>query len=306
METEGAITCFKRSKERHGLQYTKYLGDGDSSAFTTVNKSGIYDKPVTKLECTGHVQKRIGKALMTIVSNNKSKKFVVDKDGNILPNASAPNKSWGEKLYTGIGGMNRLTTVAIKSIQGHYGAAVRGDSTVEDMSTAIWAIYHHRAGNHQSCPDWCASRTGDLAKANRHKLPAFVCNLIKPAFTRLSDSDLLEKCVHGGMQNANESFYHVIWKYCPKETFVGIVRLKLATATATISFNDGQLGLMKLFERSGISRGKYHLQFAHSADLGRMQKANKACEASTKSQRKAASMKTASNVDKAAYSAGDF
>ena len=38
MESVGAVQMFKRSVEKHKLQYTTYLGDGDSSAFQEVCK----------------------------------------------------------------------------------------------------------------------------------------------------------------------------------------------------------------------------------------------------------------------------
>ena len=214
MEADGAVACFKRSKAKYGVQYTKYLGDGDSKAFTTVNSMQIYDKPIIKEERTGHVQKQMGKALMNAVAEQKLEKFIVDANGQQVKKKVA-NPSRGVKCYSGIGGVNRLTKKAIMSIQGHYGAAIRENNTLESMESAIWAIYHHRSGNHTSCPDWCAATNGDLAKANKHRLPAFVCNIMKPIFTRLSSADLLSRCVHGRIQKANEAFHLVLRNLCP-------------------------------------------------------------------------------------------
>ena len=40
---------------------TNYTGDGNSSAFKKVHESNPYPgKPVEKLECVGHIQKRVG------------------------------------------------------------------------------------------------------------------------------------------------------------------------------------------------------------------------------------------------------
>jgi len=44
------------------LRYTKYLGDGDSKGHEVV-KSIYKEKEVIKLECVGHVQKRVGSRL---------------------------------------------------------------------------------------------------------------------------------------------------------------------------------------------------------------------------------------------------
>lgn len=128
----------------------------------------------------------MGTALMKAGTENKAKKFVVSTNGTHMPNKTVANQSRGEKIYTGIGGMNQLTKKAILTIQGHYGAAVRNNSTIEDMEAAIWAIYNHRAGNHTGCPDWCASHRGDMEKANKQRLPPFVCSAIKLVFYWLS------------------------------------------------------------------------------------------------------------------------
>lgn len=126
MESEGALTIFKQSKELYGIQYAKYLGGGDSKALKTVTEAQLYDLKIEKLECTGHIQKRMGKALLNLTSDNKTLRFIADSDGKEL-NKLVANKSRSEKMYIGIGGTGRLTAKSIKSIQGHYGAVVRGN-----------------------------------------------------------------------------------------------------------------------------------------------------------------------------------
>ena len=59
MEVVGAKRVFERSIEKHNLRYTKYLGDGDSKSFASV-KSTYPGIEVQKLECVGHIQKRVG------------------------------------------------------------------------------------------------------------------------------------------------------------------------------------------------------------------------------------------------------
>ncbi|GFV49334.1 histone-lysine N-methyltransferase SETMAR [Trichonephila clavipes] len=57
MEVVGAYRIFERSNVRN-VQYNEYYGDGDSKGYESVkNFYGI--NTVTKLECIGHVQKRI-------------------------------------------------------------------------------------------------------------------------------------------------------------------------------------------------------------------------------------------------------
>ena len=44
MESEGMLCIFKRSEEKNGLQYTSYLGDGNSKSYRTVSDAGIYNR----------------------------------------------------------------------------------------------------------------------------------------------------------------------------------------------------------------------------------------------------------------------
>ena len=71
---------------------------------------------------------------------------------------------------------------------------------------------------------------------------------IKPVFERLSDDALLQKCAHGGTQNANESLHNMIWMRCPKTVFVGRTRLEIAVFDAVSVFNEGERGRLRMFE----------------------------------------------------------
>ncbi len=167
------------------LKYTRYLGDGDSKSYKSLTSLDppLYDnKPVTKLECVGHIQKRMGRKLSSLVKNSKSKVFL-DING---------------KRSKGLGGKNKLTKTAIHKIQGHYGAAIRKSAgNEEEMRKAIWAIFNHRAGIHDECSEWCPSKTNDIEKANKNNLPAFVIEEMRPVFESLTYQELLSKCTHG-------------------------------------------------------------------------------------------------------------
>ena len=49
----------------------------------------------------------------------------------------------------------------------------------------------------------------------------------------------MEKCVGGYTQNANEALHSLIWKFCPKELFLGRVGVNVACALVVCAFNDG-------------------------------------------------------------------
>lgn len=96
MEVDGAIQIFHRSLEKN-LRYTRYLGDGDSKGFAAVEGLGIYgEQDITKLECVGHVQKRMGSRLRRLIQKSKGQKLSDDKR---------------------LSGKNRLTDAVIYKIQ---------------------------------------------------------------------------------------------------------------------------------------------------------------------------------------------
>ena len=67
MEAEGAVVLWSRSVATHNLRYRWMVSDGDSKAFTSF-KNTYKDCQVEKLDCVGHVQKRMGKHLMNLKS----------------------------------------------------------------------------------------------------------------------------------------------------------------------------------------------------------------------------------------------
>lgn len=89
MEVDAVITMFKRSLEKYQVRFRNYIGDGDSKTYSGILKAAPYgETEVTKKECIGHVQKRIGKRLRDIVNstveemkdkNGKKKRYLVAK-----------------------------------------------------------------------------------------------------------------------------------------------------------------------------------------------------------------------------------
>ncbi|GFU41819.1 uncharacterized protein TNCV_3872921 [Trichonephila clavipes] len=68
MEVAGALSIFQRSQSLYNVRYTKYLGDGDSKAFTSIVENKVYGNhcSVEKLECIGHVMKKNGDTSSTL------------------------------------------------------------------------------------------------------------------------------------------------------------------------------------------------------------------------------------------------
>ncbi|GFX97904.1 uncharacterized protein TNCV_4905551 [Trichonephila clavipes] len=251
MEVDRALSIFQRSVQRYDVRYTKYLGDGDSKAFDNIVKNEVYGDncTITKLECIGHVMKRMGSRLRRFKAKIRGQKL---SDGKALC------------------GKNRLTEASIDQLQTYYGLAIRRNlSSVKDMRQGIWAIFLHKISTdenpqHGFCPSgpdtWCRYKKAQLENKvyhHKHKLPVAVVEAIRPIFRDLSDPELLKKCLHGNTQNPNESINNVIWSRVPKKTFVHLETLSFGTYDAIASFNKGNATKLDILKKLNIEPGYY-------------------------------------------------
>ena len=75
---------------------------------------------------------------------------------------------------------------------------------------------------------------------------------MRPLYQRLSETELLKRCVAGYTQNQNEAFNATLWRRCPKEKNFGTAAVQRALALAVMSWNAGQQGLVGVIEKLGI------------------------------------------------------
>ncbi|GFU47471.1 uncharacterized protein TNCV_3883491 [Trichonephila clavipes] len=100
------------------------------------------------------------------------------------------------------------------------------------MQTAVSAAFFivappTKKPMHGQCPSgsdtWCkyqkAKQEGKLYKHRTAGLPNAILNTVKTTYMDLCDQSLLEKCLHGKTQNANESFNGVFVEHNPKRNF---------------------------------------------------------------------------------------
>ncbi|GFW50689.1 uncharacterized protein TNCV_2889911 [Trichonephila clavipes] len=123
MEVDGMLRIFNRSEKLHNLKYSNYIGDGDTKTFNALSENKPYgdDYLIQKIECVGHVQKRMGTRLRKLILVYSKKKL---SDGKT------------------IGGKGRLTDSLIDKLAHYYGNAIRCNSTsVKEMRKAIWAVF---------------------------------------------------------------------------------------------------------------------------------------------------------------------
>ena len=162
MEAAGALRIFERSLVSWGLKYKNMLGDGDSSTYNNIVESKPYGEDCihNKLECIGHVQKRVGSRLRKLKNASKGVKL---SDGK------------------GLGGKGRLTNGKIDILQNYYGLAVRENlDDVDKMATAIKGVVYHIASTdsdpqHHLCPDgndsWCGYKRDMESYKHKNGIP---------------------------------------------------------------------------------------------------------------------------------------
>ena len=113
-------------------------------------------------------------------------------------------------------------------------------------------------------------------KEYRHKtaLTSDVQKVIKPVYEKLTNNDLLERCLRGNTQNNNESLNACVWRFASKHLHSGAKTVELATTIACSIFNDGNYAVLKLMEMLGIVIGMHTQEYATHADERRIRDAN--------------------------------
>lgn len=298
MEVEGVKRIFERSEEKHKLFYTEYYGDGDSKGFAKVENT-YKDKGVTitKKECVGHVQKRVGTALRKLKKEKK-----------------------------GLGGKGKLTDAMIDRLQNYYGIAIRSNvGDLLQMKKAIHASLFHCASSeqrnlHDHCPEgpdsWCRFNQDRANGTDVYRpgpgLPLNVIAELKPIYKRLSEDDLLSRCLDGKTQNQNESLNGMIWERVPKDVFIGSETLQLGVYDAVAHFNIGCQAAVNILRELDIEPGEFCLEAFRIADNLRIQKGNVKASQTSKKRRKILRAQRKQKGDKAqeregvTYAAGAF
>lgn len=186
MEAQGAVDMWNRSVEKNSLRYVDFVGDGDCSSHRDVVKAKPYEDKVIvrKVECVGHIQKRMGGRLRRKKKDMKGKKL---SDGKT------------------IGGRNRLTDNLIDIFQRYYGKALQQNKgNLPNMQKAVKAIWHHYASTaenqmHEYCPEgndsWCKwqkDQTNGTSSFKPKNVAPAVMQEILPTFEALWDENLLQ------------------------------------------------------------------------------------------------------------------
>ena len=173
--------------------------------------------------------------------------------------------------------------------------------------------------HHNHCPtgtnSWCFFQRA-LAKGeepgshleNVHTpLAKDVAEQVKEVYIRLGHPDLLQRCLRGQTQNANEALHAKVWLKCPKTGFFGLPRVVSATCSAIAEFNQG-IGstISHSDEIMGMPIGKQLRTSAAKADSRRLQQSVRQLQASTMEARRARRMARVRARDSSSYAPGAF
>ena len=225
---------------------------------------------VCKLDCVGQVQKRMGKHLLSW------KKMHGVSPWKKLSNSKKVSRS----ACASCNRSHLLTMSAIKKFQIYYGRAIRQnvipygsskndiESALSRMEKAVMAILWHsllledKNERHKFCPDktekynWCEWKNGKNLKHREYHLVPEYLPFLSPIFERLSQKSLLKRCLYGFSQNPNESLNARVWARAPKEKNKSPKAAEFATISALVQFNNGCVGINKLYSFLGIHNDK--------------------------------------------------
>lgn len=129
-----------------------------------------------------------------------------------------------------IGGARRLTDALINLLQNYYGDVIRrNNGNIDGMMRGVQATLLHsnstdETPRHHLCPEGRDSIHGVSGKQLRKEeksiyhhqknpIPEPYHSATNPIYARLGSRKLLEKCLDGYTQNANEPLCSVVWKY---------------------------------------------------------------------------------------------
>ena len=101
-------------------------------------------------------------------------------------------------------------------------------------------------------------------------MPLVIKDKIYPIFKDLSANELLEKCLHGQTQNANEALNGMIWQHCPKTQFVCRQTLEMCVASAVLSYNDSAGDVRNVLKELKVDPGSFCTQSVRKTDLKRI------------------------------------
>ncbi|GFX35095.1 uncharacterized protein TNCV_2330351 [Trichonephila clavipes] len=306
MEADGMKEIFQRSVPQRNAKYIKYIGDRDTKTFPELQRTAPYS--IEKVECVGHIQKRMGARLRKLKTMNRGKKL---SDGK------------------SISGKNRLTDKFIDTITTYYGNAIRiiaplvicvrpyGQFIViigplmRNLCITSAQLGILRGANIKKAVD---TNSASLFK-HKNIVPIVIMDEIKPIIAELSVPKLLKKCVGEGVKHKTlmSRSTRLFGSTAPKllgHLYKNIV--DIAVNEAIVMFNEGMTGRIKIMKALGFKTGHFTVTSAFKANYARIKNADIKSKSYTLEARRAIRMrKKAPNehfveLEGPTYEAGSF
>ena len=168
-----------------------------------------------------------------------------------------------------IGGRGKLTEKRIAALTSYYGRAIKDNAgDLEGMKNAVLASFLHSQSTddnpqHSKCPEgeesWCfyrrAEAKNEAPPEHTHPLPREVADKMTDVYTRLGDTELLERCLSGKTQNTIECFHSLVWQSCPKQRWAGRRTVEAAVAVSCPRFNKGSTAVLDVLTELDLAAG---------------------------------------------------
>ena len=180
--------------------------------------------------------------------------------------------------------------------------------SLKNLKSPSFQHHFYPKGNNSWCRFWRDRATGCSTYQDLHRLPNVFMTELQPIFKRLSDSELLGRCLLGPTQNQNESLHGRLWLLVPKTTFCGKRRVGICVCEAICVSNTGAAANSLLLERlARIEPGENTLRALRQEDRTRLYNASqKVSESYRKRRKKLKFQKKTVKDEGTAYRAGGF
>ena len=161
---------------------------------------------------------------------------------------------------------------------------------------------------HKLCPKgedtWYKFWKDRTSYKEDNRLPSVFFEELKPIFIRLTNDDLLKRCLQGQTQNRNESVNGQLWSKCPKSKYRGKRRVIIAVCETVGVFNTGAASKANLMKSCGISPGLNMLKALRKEDKERIMSAAHKVSSKYRKRRQEIRSKRKSKADKLSYQPG--
>jgi len=234
METDIILEGFTASVDCYGIVYNKFIGDGDSSVFSSI--IDVYDGiKVEKIECINHIVRNFNTKLYDIAKNTVKGRNAADIPIQERRLVSSDFPRFG---------------IAVRKSVDHY-QQNKTSTSWKDLEHDLRNIPFHIFGQHYKCKKYFCDK---VTTPEENKIPAFVkMNFWAPLQLALNRVVRLAKSlIEKKTTNPAENFMAVANKYIEgkRKNFGQSYHYPLRMAAAVFAFNHSTYWINAAFRMS--------------------------------------------------------